>query len=935
MIPTGPSSQSVTDVIKTYENDKSFDGAIVKRKVIEFLDKNRQLLPLAEQKNILSLVNGLFHNHQICEKLKDAVNAAAAFIQNKNNCCANTEGLQKRFEPKIKTAKEANFPIVPKARQSSNVASGLSLLDLERIVTDNTFDKHPKRKEILDSYRKKFNEKNESVNKIVEYYSNLLSSNKTAEQVFKIFDFTVANSFACYAIQKSAGFASRFIDLIFENPKFAHQLLNKYPVIEKFSFGDQLGKKLFQLSTEGFDFKANQDLIICLAKLQIARLEAAHFLIWINLPTRNFFNILEAIADDCILEAILKGHVYNNKITEKLIQFIFENPGQAFQFLDNPKHIKILEFNFKNENFERAFERAISIGIDKDIDRDFSACLEMLMLIPTINKKFYDSLFLSVIQCDIPLTFKVLSRNRKINLFSLFKFDSVECFKRLFVMFPDRYEFFSIEAIKYEAPKCLRFLVDEINKKIKIDQKLDKLDKLIKCLKSKADINLFLAIFQDNEENAADLLFSFFMLSKDIFKNPAPYQKLIEKEIRHFLYKLLKKNEIELVDRIVAHLQKDSQYGELIAKFYPKIKEDFLEIGPYLAQYSKSYQIQIVRHSYSRNKPSDPIGEEIEHGFSCRSHAGRLLKEAQNLNLEPTKEEFLKFPPSSTGTRRVAGLVEKYCEIRAKRQEERSGTLLNENEDNKIIKFKSIRRAGWKTPIAGNYDFAGPIVKAVSQFSNAPDLQFGSFKNVIIESQLSEFLASMNFLYKGQVINNVTLHTNKNEVLVKNKQIKDPKQKMEENLYWYHGRLPIETTWKDIEDTFEELMAFSFKKPSDNKPCSIEKYEKQLFEFYARASKLVWLIGNTQPLCRGSGTLAEWLLAIVHLQHGIKPPILKNEFPQLDVLDISFPLSDYQRLFTYFFRPSTLPMKTNWPKNVSSEPVFAQLKRCYQLTRST
>jgi len=116
----------------------------------------------------------------------------------------------------------------------------------------------------------------------------------------------------------------------------------------------------------------------------------------------------------------------------------------------------------------------------------------------------------------------------------------------------------------------------------------------------------------------------------------------------------------------------------------------------------------------------------------------------------------------------------------------------------------------------------------------------------------------------------------------------------------------------------------------DLKPTqSKQESEKRLTEFYAKAAELVWLIGTTQPLKRGSGTVAEWLLGIIHLHHGMQPPTLKTDFPQLDVLDLTFPLSDYKSFFTYFFEPSTLPEHLRSIPN-SKESLFKQMENLYR-----
>lgn len=121
-------------------------------------------------------------------------------------------------------------------------------------------------------------------------------------------------------------------------------------------------------------------------------------------------------------------------------------------------------------------------------------------------------------------------------------------------------------------------------------------------------------------------------------------------------------------------------------------------------------------------------------------------------------------------------------------------------------------------------------------------------------------------------------------------------------MMWGHGRLPLEFTMGDIENLLDKMQTL----PKDPSP-------EQLTDFYSDAAQLVWLIGNTTPLGRGSGSVAELTLKAIFEFHGLQAPILKPEFPQLDVLDITFPLDDYIKLFPYFCEPSSLPKHLQKP----------------------
>lgn len=57
---------------------------------------------------------------------------------------------------------------------------------------------------------------------------------------------------------------------------------------------------------------------------------------------------------------------------------------------------------------------------------------------------------------------------------------------------------------------------------------------------------------------------------------------------------------------------------------------------------------------------------------------------------------------------------------------------------------------------------------------------------------------------------------------------------------------------------------------------------------------------------------------------------LKKEFPQLDPLNITFPLSDFQKLFPYFFEQNTLPDQVRIADPLRNEPVDIQMKDQYK-----
>ena len=138
---------------------------------------------------------------------------------------------------------------------------------------------------------------------------------------------------------------------------------------------------------------------------------------------------------------------------------------------------------------------------------------------------------------------------------------------------------------------------------------------------------------------------------------------------------------------------------------------------------------------------------------------------------------------------------------------------------------------------------------------------------------------------------------------------------------WSHGRVSLNETLPFIERLTEKLWNMDLS----------EKNRENMTEFYSSLAELLWLIGNTQPYFRGSGTLAEIMFGIMHIHHGIDPPVLKLEFPQIDVLDISFPVSDYKQFFTSFFEPSSLHecLRTEEDTAIATLPRKEQLQKMY------
>lgn len=131
------------------------------------------------------------------------------------------------------------------------------------------------------------------------------------------------------------------------------------------------------------------------------------------------------------------------------------------------------------------------------------------------------------------------------------------------------------------------------------------------------------------------------------------------------------------------------------------------------------------------------------------------------------------------------------------------------------------------------------------------------------------------FIYEGKVLNTVRFNE-------------------EKGWFWQHGQAEIKDIWPKIEILHKQIM--------EMKTSEIIKNPKN---FYNKVVEVIWLMGNLTPMARGTGRYVEQWLSYVHLYHGLDPPIL-NRGLQLDCLDITFSLENYQKIFLNFFERNSL-----------------------------
>jgi len=610
----------------------------------------------------------------------------------------------------------------------------------------------------------------------------------------------------------------------------------------------------------------------------------------------TIFQSLEAIIEKNEFPNIL-SKLPDELLSKKFCNLLFDAPGQALNFITNfdPKF-------FSSASFVHVF-RYCSFSIDSRQDKEFAACLEYILKNNSDIGQHLDALALTVVRLDLPLTFKVLITSytcRSFYLKALFFWDSANCLKQLQIQNSDRDSFYSL-AVESQAQNCLALLVEKIGLSAAEQQNYEK--KILGW----CDLSTLISLYGNNANQAALTAFSSLI---PLLRNPAPYLKKIEQELENILKPFLRFNSINVVDRIVdGFMAQNSAAADIFPGVYQKVKNEFLEIAPFISRYKKPIQVKDLRMVYTQNIIENPLTEELSYAKFCREQVEQLK---QKLNdepaIQPTTKEFAQLPPSTKGTRRAAAIVESIGLKRSETQGKRQG-LTERTKSGKLVhlQFKTLRTNKCRTPISSvRYMCGHPLVNCVEHMSNAPDIT-----RSVIDIH-DEDIKTYNLIHKGKVVCNVTRQ----------------KESITGFEWWHHGQIPVDKTWQDIEDVFEKLMDFNFQKPSENDRQAQKNYEKQLDEFYADAAELVWLIGTTTPLERGSGTVAEWMLGLVFLQNGLELPVLKTEFPQLDVLDLTFPLSDYKDFFTYFFEPSTLPEHIKWP-DLSHLPPHSQLKTLY------
>lgn len=459
--------------------------------------------------------------------------------------------------------------------------------------------------------------------------------------------------------------------------------------------------------------------------------------------------------------------------------------------------------------------------------------------------------------------------------------------------FKDALNYALQRASDYRAYKCVNKII-VFAKSTNNEIEHSKIDNLIKISADRFDAQMVLLLEKNNFFAAAKRLFD-----PHVTDSMDDHSK---SQLNACLLTMLRFLPIATVDQLVqAYIKENNANQADVLETYQKAKEFFHSKAPYFSRYTKAKDISNLNMAYQNDECSDlkSVAEkDFKYGEERENFTKDLYQKLDKTPIEnyiPTKKKFLELPASSKGTQRAAALLEAI-------------SSWNHNKQKGQRDFSTIRSSGSCTPIANRYASASPLISSVSLFSPS---------KYVDKSGGVEGVYTLLYEISGKKIklNDVIGSTKINERF----------------RFWYHGQAPINDTWIKIEDLFEEIWTMNLKKPDENEVAGEhEKYKDKLTEFYAKTAELVWLIGNTQPMMRGSGTFAELTLNILHLRHELNPPVLKVEFPQLDVLDITFPVSDYTFFFTYFFEPSTIPEHLRFSDISSSLTLKQQMEALYK-----
>lgn len=427
-----------------------------------------------------------------------------------------------------------------------------------------------------------------------------------------------------------------------------------------------------------------------------------------------------------------------------------------------------------------------------------------------------------------------------------------------------------------------------------------------------SNIALLLTLCLNDFKKTAELIFQKYLPLEHEANQSMLFDKIIT---------MLRFTSIETVDALIKAYQCDKDTQRILQRIYDEARQEFLLVAPAFSRVNSGV-FQAFKAMYGRNVPDGLINRakaDIQYGKNRGFLVEELVAVMRTKPCIPigSLHNLDDFPPASSstlacskkGSRVFAYLLEKIAEYNAT-------TVSKEQSDTEPKYFKTLRTRGTFTPMQDQYAWGQILISAVFHYSQSKQIIKYPYLEKI-EDIAGKVHCVYALKYRKNIINNVLFY---------------PK---EASIGCGHGRFPIQHTAGDIEDLLERMMQYPTLELTSNIGAEEKTSDHRLLtQFYEDAAQLVWLIGNTTPLIRGSGSVAELTLKTIFEYHRLQAPVLKPEFPQLDVLDIIFPLDDYTRLFSYFFEPISLlePMrKPSLPHLSASEQIVAYYNEINQV----
>ncbi len=351
-----------------------------------------------------------------------------------------------------------------------------------------------------------------------------------------------------------------------------------------------------------------------------------------------------------------------------------------------------------------------------------------------------------------------------------------------------------------------------------------------------------------------------------------------------------------------------------------KALKDFERWGCQIARYCKSDEMKLVESRYVKSNTLK-LKDEMEYGEQSFKDAENALKLCMDPQAQPSNDGPLSFLNNEVKRNeyhlRIAVEYLINCHY--------VNSLKRGSGQETANLMKSINLDGFPhTPLAG-YAWASDLVDEIYGLAKE-----GSVDDVAL---ISDFYGpAVKFdgyvlIYDGEPLSFF---------------IKNPSQERHGiNIpSWFHGQEPIYKHWPRLESLFNKIMKF----PLDTTD------KVSLKAFYDPVIETIWLLGNTTPVIRGTGKLVEQIFTMAHLRHDLRTPLLRLANPQIDVLNISYPLSVYKKRFLYkFFELESLPppiarmvasqttnaLETETTCKTSTHKVLSTIKRPFQNASKT